>query len=353
MEGTVIRGRSRRAALGLFVAAALVVSACGDDEAGGESGPEAQDGSAEAGGEWSFTDDRGVEVTLPERPERIVAYHNAAAALLPLGVQPVAVFGGSAPENSSLLSGLDIDGIESVGETYGELNFEALAAVDPDLIVTLFDPAQEGPAFGFLENAQETAEEVAPVVALDGAADPVAGIERFEELAAALGADLDAPEVTADREAFDAAFAELEDAVAAKPGVRALAFQVYPGDGIYFARPDAFPSLRLLRDAGLDIVEPDGDPGDVNDDFVNYFWDFVSLEHGGKYPADLALLGNNEGAMNAEQVLDVATLAAHPAIAAGQTVTWQVLDRYSYRAFTAQLEEVAAAVAAADPATVP
>jgi len=328
----------------------VLTTACGDDD---RSDGASASVATEATGEWSFTDDRGVEVSLPERPQRIVAYDNAAAALIPLGVRPVGIFGGSAPEDSSLLTGLDLDGIESVGEVYGELNFEALAAVQPDLIVTLFDPAQEGPAFGFLENAQETAQEIAPIVALDGAADPGAAIERFEELAAGLGTDVDSPEITADREAFTEALAGLEAAVAAKPDLQAVALQSYPGDGIYFARPGAFPSLRLFRAAGLDVVEPDGDPGDVNDDFVNYFWELVSPELGGKHPADLVLLGNNDGAMDAQQILEVSTLAERPAVRAGQIVTWQVLDRYSYDAFTAQLEELTEAVADADAALAP
>ncbi len=330
--------RPLRCVIGLLLAPTLVLSACGDDDS-----PDRASGS-EAEGQWSFTDDRGVEVTLPEQPQRIVAYDNAAAALIPLGVRPVGIFGGSEPEDSSLLTGLDLDDIESVGAVYGELNFEALAAVEPDLIVTLFDPAQEGPAFGFLENAQGTAEAVAPIIALDGTADPAAAIERFEELATALGADLDSPQISADRDAFAAALDELEAAVDANPGLRAVALQAYPGDGIYFARPDAFPSLRLFREAGLDIVEPDGDPGDVNEDFVNYFWELVSLELGGKYPADLVLLGNNEGAMDAQQILDVPTLAAHPAVQADQIVTWQVLDRYSYAAFTEQVQQLTDAI---------
>ncbi len=137
--------------LGLLLVPTLFVTACGDDDASDSgSGSAAESAPPEATGEWSFTDDRGIDVTLPEQPERIVAYHNAAAALIPLRVHPVGVFGGSAPEDSSLLAGLDLDGIDSVGEVYGELNFEALAAADPDLIVTLFDPAQEGPSFGFL-----------------------------------------------------------------------------------------------------------------------------------------------------------------------------------------------------------
>jgi len=326
----------------LLLLAALLISACGDDGAETDAAP--------ADAAWTFTDDRGVEVALDEVPDRIVAYDNAAAALIPLGVRPVAVFGGSAPEDSPLLQGLDLEGIASVGEVYGELNFEALAAADPDLIVTLFDPTQTGPAFGFLEDAEAIAGDIAPIVALDGTADPETAIGRFEELVTAIGGDVDAAEVAAERDRYRAAVDSLAAAVAANPGVRALAVQAYPGDGIYFGRPEAFPSLRLFREAGLELVEPASEATDVNQDFVGHFWEFVSFELGGSYPADLVLLGNNEGTMDATQILDVPTLAGLPAVQAGQLVTWQGLDRYSYGAFADQLEALAAAVTAADPA---
>ncbi len=50
---------------------------------------------AEQAGPWTFTDDRGVEVTLESRPQRIVAYETAASALWHVGITPVGIFGGS------------------------------------------------------------------------------------------------------------------------------------------------------------------------------------------------------------------------------------------------------------------
>lgn len=76
----------------------LLLAGCGDDETASPSAAAPNSGS---GSDWTFTDDRGVEVALSEPPDRIVAYENAAAALIPLGVRPVGVFGGSAPEDSS------------------------------------------------------------------------------------------------------------------------------------------------------------------------------------------------------------------------------------------------------------
>src|SRR4051812_42919727 len=44
-------------------------------------------------GSWVFTDDRGITVTLPGMPKRIIADVNVAAALWDFGVRPVGLFG--------------------------------------------------------------------------------------------------------------------------------------------------------------------------------------------------------------------------------------------------------------------
>ena len=46
-------------------------------------------------GSWSFTDDRGVTLTSPAVPSRIVAQTSAAAALYDFGVQVVGIYGPS------------------------------------------------------------------------------------------------------------------------------------------------------------------------------------------------------------------------------------------------------------------
>ena len=50
-------------------------------------------GSATPVGPWSFTDDKGVTVTLDAMPERLLIDVNAAAPLWDFGIRPVAVFG--------------------------------------------------------------------------------------------------------------------------------------------------------------------------------------------------------------------------------------------------------------------
>ena len=126
------------------------------------------------------------------------------------------------PADSPQLEGLDVTGIESVGSVYGEVNFEAIAELEPDLIVTLYDPEQTGPVFGFLDDGEELAEAIAPVLVIDGGskADAEPTIERFIDLGEAMGGDLDDAAIDASRQRFDDAVAALRSTVEGNPASR-------------------------------------------------------------------------------------------------------------------------------------
>lgn len=322
---------------GVSLAAVLAGCAAGPPTAPSRGGPG-----------WRFTDDRGVAVSRPGRPARVVANDQAGAALISLGVRPVGIFSGAPVAGNPSLDGVDLAGTASLGEAYGEIDVEQLAALRPDLVVVPFDPRQDGPPFGFSPGpVQGQVESIAPIVALDGIRTPTEVLARFAELAVTLGADQQAPGPATARGRYEDARARLRDAVAAKPGLRAVAVYASPGDGVYFCRPDAWPGLAQLRDLGLDIVDPQGDPGDVNDDFTNFFYDRASLELAGKYPADLILLSSGSGEMSA-----VPTWTALPAVRAGQVVPFRQLGSWTYDQNAGEIDAVAAAVRAANPALV-
>ncbi|MGH3915751.1 MAG: hypothetical protein ACRDTC_20425 [Pseudonocardiaceae bacterium] len=180
------------------VAAAGLLTACGSNATPSPTTP--------AAGPWTFTDDRGVTVTRPSRPIRIVTNDQAGAALATLGVRPVGIFSSAPMDQNPILEGVDLAGIESVGEVYGEINVEKLAALAPDLVVTPFDPHQDDLPFGFVDGpAQGQVEAFVTIVTIDGIKDPVDVMKRFEQLAAALGADLQAPAIVATRRRFEEA----------------------------------------------------------------------------------------------------------------------------------------------------
>jgi iron complex transport system substrate-binding protein len=119
---------------GLALASApLILGACrereSDQAAPAATGPR---------GPWKFTDDRGVEVSLDAPPQHIVAHEYALAALWDYGVRPIGTYGSVAMDDQPIFADLDLGDIESVGEVWGEVNLEALAALQPDLIISTY-----------------------------------------------------------------------------------------------------------------------------------------------------------------------------------------------------------------------
>lgn len=91
-------------------------------------------------GPWSHTDGAGTTITLDTIPVRIIASQDAAAALIPLGIRPVGIYAFGAVSEAKTLEGLDLTGIEIIGESWGEVSIEKAAALQPDLIVDEFWP---------------------------------------------------------------------------------------------------------------------------------------------------------------------------------------------------------------------
>ena len=91
---------------------------------------------------WTYTGGDGQTVTLDEQPVRIIASQDAAAGLIPLGIRPVGIYADSAVTEAKALQGLDLTGIEIVGQAWGEVDIEKAAALEPDLIVAEFWPLE-------------------------------------------------------------------------------------------------------------------------------------------------------------------------------------------------------------------
>lgn len=127
-----MHGRARR--VGALLGAALLgLALVGCGRSAPDSG-----GAVEAGGEFPVTvSTRFGEVRIPERPERVVALGwSDAETALELGVQPVGAgdwldFGGNGVGPWS--AGEYAEPPELVGTN--EINYEAVAALEPDLIL--------------------------------------------------------------------------------------------------------------------------------------------------------------------------------------------------------------------------
>ncbi|NEM06827.1 ABC transporter substrate-binding protein [Geodermatophilus normandii] len=188
--------------------------------------------------------------------------------------------------------------MEIVGESYGQIDLEALAAADPDLIVTTVYPVDsEGtlddtqPLYGFesLEQQEQVAQ-IAPVVAIAWRGSAADVIERTAELAGSLGADLESAEVTAARHDYEEASAALTEA--AFSGVTVLPVAAYPDEGFSMAEAPDDPSLHLYADLGVQFVDPGGE---------DHFWQAASWEQVPQYTSDV-ILYSLRGTMTPEEM---------------------------------------------------
>lgn len=300
-------------------------------------------GASPTSGEWTFTDDRGVTITLPQRPERVVAYVPLAAGLWDVGYRVVGVYGTlRRPDGSPEIyaGAIDFDAVESLGETYGEIDLEKLVALQPDLII--FDLySAEVDLWGLPEDAVAQVEDIAPILGISFVERPVTDtIGRLEELAGALGADLTEPAVTEARTHFDQASADVQAACADKPNLSVLAAAGWT-DNLYIANAPLWADLIYFRELGLDLITPDVDSSEL--------WETLSWEQAAKYPADLILNDARSAALPIEQLAEIPTWNQLPAVQAGQVGAWHTEFVPSHAGFAAVLESLAATVRASRP----
>jgi len=332
------RRRLTGAVLALSVA---VLAGCGDAESDAGSGSGSGSGSG-----WEFTDDLGSTVSLDERPTRVAGLNDALSSLWNYGIEPVASFGQTSIEDDVAFAGKDLSDVAVVGTTYGEIDLEALAAADPDVIVTTVYPTdaagtlpEDGPLYGFNDVAQqEQVAEIAPIIAIAWTGSAADVIERTVELAEALGVDPDSAEMTSMREDYDEAAAALTEA--ASSGVTVLPIAAYPAEGVYMAKAPDDPSLHLYADLGVQFVDPGGD---------GYFWETVSWEKVTDHPSDV-IMYSLRGAMTPEEMATQPTYQLLPAVQAGQVHPWEYLGM-DYPAQTAYMEKLADWLSAADRVT--
>ena len=289
-----------------------------------------------AAGGWQFTDDIGQTVELDEAPERIAGLNDLAASLWNYGIAPVATFGQTSAEDDVAFEGRDLGDVAIVGSAYGEIDLEALAAADPDVIVTTIYPDDssgeipEGKAgYGFNDLAQEEqVAEIAPVIHIAYVGSAADVIERVVELAEALGVDTGSGEVADARADFEAAAEDLSAAAAG--GVSVLPVFATAADGWWMAKAPDDPQLRMYADLGVNFVDPGGD---------DYFWQAVGWEEVPEHPSDV-LLYSLRFSMSADEIAAQPTAALLPAVQAGQLHPWKYIGP-DYVSQAAYMEELA------------
>jgi iron-desferrioxamine transport system substrate-binding protein len=326
----------------LLLGGVVVLGACGRGDSQAESA-----GSAESAG-WSYVDGSGTETTLDEVPTRIVAHGSAAAALMSFGIRPVGIYADEPVDTDLALRDLDLDGIEIVGQEWGVVNVEAVAALQPDLIVAEWWPVEE--AYSGLEDAASTDPEVvraiAPIVGVTQGPSIVEMIEDYAELAERLGADLDDPTIAEARDRFESAVADFQDTVESKPDLSVLAVSPTP-ESLYVAVPDQAAELADFTDWGLGLVVPDNpDPGFE-------YWETLSWENADKYQADLLIVDERGYPANLEDAERRPTWQALDAADTGAVAVWPAYWVRTYDDYAGALEDLTASIEGADEHLVP
>lgn len=291
--------------------------------------------------DWSYTDGTGQTVTLDHVPTRIVMHANTAAGLIPLGIRPIAIYADTPVAEDKSLQGLDLTGIAIVGEAWGQIDIEKVAALKPDLFLAEWWPLDK--AFSGLEAGNGSTNQqilkLAPITGPTQGDSIVKLIGDYGVLAKSLGAKLDDPQVVADKAAFETSLVKFKAAVAEKPNLTAL--PVWAGtDGLYVAATAGASELMDFASWGLKLITPE-----VADD--RGYWETLSWEQADKYQPDLVLVDNRSDAT-------IETARAQPmwtsikAVAAGQVTDWPAFWLRNYKAYAAALDKLTAAIDAAD-----
>ncbi|MBG0821801.1 ABC transporter substrate-binding protein [Planomonospora sp. ID91781] len=333
---------SRRGVLAVGLGAALfALAACGGQPETTSPAAGAASSAAAEAGPWTFTDDRGKKIDLPKRPTRVVAQVGAAAALWDFGVRPIAVFGPHRLKDGSKdpqVGPVDITKVESLGNVWDEFNVEKYISLQPELLVSGMYTADKDTLWYVPEKSAATIEQVAPTlgVRLVGKTLPEV-IGRYGEIAAALGADLNAPDVTAAKAKFEAAGKALPT-----PEAKKLKIMVMAGgpDSLWVADPKDHVDVGHFKELGLDVVVPEK----VDE---TGFWQTLSWENADTYEADVILVDARTQSMKVEEMMKKPTFAKLPAVKAGQVYPWHAEERYSYQGYASVLEELAANLAKA------
>lgn len=236
-------------ALAATAALALLLTGCGTTE------EPASSASGSTGEPVTVTDSRGVEVKLDGPAKRVVGTEwNVVENLTTLGVQPVGV--ADVKGYGNWVKAGALDGSATDIGTRGEPSFDAIAALDPDLILATADLA---------EPVIKQLEDLAPVVVVKSA-DASRQIDQAKDnlklVAKATGTDAKADEAIA---SFDAAVAKgkktLEDA--GLGGSRVAFADGWVADGKVSIRPYVKGSLMTDINTELGLVTPwtmEGDP---------------------------------------------------------------------------------------------
>uniref|UniRef100_A0AAU3H121 ABC transporter substrate-binding protein n=1 Tax=Streptomyces sp. NBC_01401 TaxID=2903854 RepID=A0AAU3H121_9ACTN len=322
-------------AVGGAVGLGAVLAACGDGDSDGKSS--ASGSGAEKSGPWSFKDDRGQTAEAGSVPKNIVAFIGVAAALHDYGIEVKGVFGPtktSAGKADVQAGDIDISKVEVLGNVWGEFNVEKYAGLAPDLLVTAM---WEKDALWYVpDQSKDKILKLAPSVALWAAETTVPkAIQRHEDLAASLGADVRSQQVTDAKAAFEKAAARLRAAAKSRPEIKVMVGSASQ-DLFYVSLAKTSADTLYFQELGVKFVEPKVNSAG--------FFEELSWENVDTYDADIIMMDNRSSALQPDALTSKPTWVRLPAVKAGQVIPRTTEPIYSYDKCAPILDALAEAI---------
>ena len=316
--------------------AALVLAACGSTSDSPEDATE--------GGPWSYVSGDGKTYKADSMPKRIIAQGEAGAALMAFGIKPIAIYSNDPVKTNKSLKDLDLSGVEILSETWGEIDVEKAATLNPDLIVSSYWPLEKAYG-GFEAGVKEESKKLADLATVVGPAEGdsvVEKLEGYEKLAVSLGADVSDPKIADTKKTFEDAVDRFKTTVADQKGLTTLA--VSPADDLlYVAVPGEASELSDFERWGLDIIDPDQpDPGFP-------YWENLSWENADKYQPDVLLMDDRDAANSLKTAEGQPTWDSIKAAKAKAYVAWPAYWIHTYKDYAEQLDLLSDAFEKADP----
>ncbi|MQA73097.1 MAG: ABC transporter substrate-binding protein [Solirubrobacterales bacterium] len=218
---------------------ALALGACG-----GEGSGEATGAEGAAAGFPARIDQQLGEVTIEDRPTRVVALdYPSADAAIALGVVPVGMYDVTYLEGGvQEWTGVALDGEEpELIDTEGGFPFEAILRLRPDVILATN-------TYPLISESWDELNAIAPVVGHVDAPGVDTWQQGVRQVAKALGRGPRAERLIADVEASVARVREEHPEFAGKT---VSFFNYVAGDGLYVIDDDSDASIEFLRDLGF------------------------------------------------------------------------------------------------------
>ncbi|ASR37266.1 hypothetical protein BAY61_22250 [Prauserella marina] len=326
---------TRRRFLGVAAgtAATAALAACTNSANTGDDGNTGDAGATP----FDFTDDRNERVQLPSTPGNIVMYAGSAAALWEYGIRPAALFGPQRLGDGTpdpQVGRVDLDSAVDLGNAFNEFDVPRYIKTQPDLLVSMVVNNQQGLWYVPEDSADEIMKQAPSAGIMMVQKNASAVIERYEQLAKALGADIEAPGITKARGDFEKATARLADVAKSKNGLRVLAVSG-TAETPYLGNPLAHASLRYLHEAGVPIMNV-GDQPETQTWAPDITWEQIN-----KYPADVILHDVRTQSLTLDQLKEIDVFNQLPSVQAGALIPWRTENPYSYHSYAQIAGEVA------------